>query len=267
MRSDKIDIKELRLYATGEPTLHPQLDKIINYLKEKNLPICVSTNCSGLAKYKHSLALVNHLQFSIEGYDKESYEKLRYPLKFEQTIKNLEEFTEYISNLPTKPFRDINLIVTKETDILKFINLWEKYTDAIYIHPMYPMLKFEESQNKFVRIENKDLKIFSLGKMKEKPYCSYPFNSLTIHPDGRIMVCCADFSGSINLGNILTDEIDEILENKNRKMIQDQFKKKEFTVCSECYALYEIESEYIKFVESKLENIEPKIKEKIRIFE
>ncbi|MCS7244080.1 MAG: radical SAM protein [Candidatus Calescibacterium sp.] len=59
--SEYTDIKEFRLYATGEPTLHPKLDEIIKISKENFPYVTLSTNCTNIAKYKESLSIVDHL--------------------------------------------------------------------------------------------------------------------------------------------------------------------------------------------------------------
>ncbi|MCS7244081.1 MAG: SPASM domain-containing protein [Candidatus Calescibacterium sp.] len=131
---------------------------------------------------------------------------------------------------------------------------------------MYPMLKFDTTENKFIKVINKDLKIFESVSLKNNPYCSYPFNALTINPDGKIMVCCADFWGYLNLGNILKDEIQEILNNENRKRLQEQFTKNKLSVCKECYVLHQIDPDYFSYVQKQLSEIEAKTKQKIKFF-
>ena len=50
--SDKKLVSQVHLHLMGEPTLHPQLNKILNYAKEKNVKINLTTNGSTLVKKK-----------------------------------------------------------------------------------------------------------------------------------------------------------------------------------------------------------------------
>ena len=73
----------------GEPTLHPKFDEIVARLKREHFEVGVSTNAATLKQHMEALVELDTLQYSIEGWDAESYEKFRYPLKFERVRRNM----------------------------------------------------------------------------------------------------------------------------------------------------------------------------------
>lgn len=112
--AEKHKISNLRLYSTAEPLLHPKFDELIDIAKRQGFTVSVSTNASLLHKHFESLSKVDLLQLSIEGWDKESYERYRYPLNFERTYENIKEFYSFASNKTHKPKITTNLLLTKK---------------------------------------------------------------------------------------------------------------------------------------------------------
>ena len=67
--------------------------------------------------------------------------------------------------------------------------------------------------------------------------CHVPFSKIEIHTDGHITLCCAEFMPAA-AGNILTDTVDEILENVTRTAVLENMLAGEFSHCNDkCPAL------------------------------
>ncbi|MEJ2745807.1 MAG: radical SAM protein, partial [bacterium] len=84
---------ELRLSGFGEPLLDKKLVERIAYAKRKGIEkVQLTTNASLLDK-EMSLAIVNsgldEIMFSVDGYNKESYERIRTGLSFYEVYENL----------------------------------------------------------------------------------------------------------------------------------------------------------------------------------
>ncbi len=198
----KEGIKNIRLYSTAEPTLHPRFDKIIDLLKKNGFFVSVSTNASMLDKYIDALLKVDILQFSIEGWDKESYEKYRFPLKFDKVYENIRLFNEKREEVKQSPKVSTNLLLTRHTDLEKYMALWGDLIDDIKIHFMAEATIYENG--KFISIKNEKIlnEYYNFKKQINNFVCTYPFNVLTIAFDGKIALCCNDFSASMNIGHI-----------------------------------------------------------------
>lgn len=69
--------------------------------------------------------------------------------------------------------------------------------------------------------------------MRNKPYCTAPWNSLTIGEDGSVKTCC---SGRTTLGNINNDTIEHIVKNTKLTSIKSSLKSNRYDInCTSCY--------------------------------
>ncbi len=224
-------IKTVKLYITSEPLLHPKFSEFIDFVKSKNLDVQVSTNLSVLQHRLKDLAKVNKLQLSIEGWDKNSYEKYRYPLKYERARENYN-FLINDENLKSI-FKEIHLPVTKLTDLKKFFILWGN-VDSIRIDFMQPYNDFNIKNNTFISKFPLQLKneIYQLEEKVDK-ICYDPFDEIVVGFDGKVHLCCLDFHAELPLGNI-ENGFANILENQKRKNIQKEFLTGSVKTCKGC---------------------------------
>lgn len=193
------NVRQVRLYSTGEPLLHPDFDYIIRRLKEEGMHITVSTNASQLMKHKEALGMVNLLQYSVEGWDQISYEYLRRPLRLKKIQAELSQFTRYLKTVGQPPKTMINLLLTKQTDIPGFLDLWGEYVDMISVHFMMGVTRYR--QGRFITEQPTSLKEYLYPfTLVLKGGCMYPFDVVTIGFDGKIALCCEDFFMSLPLG-------------------------------------------------------------------
>jgi len=226
-------IKNIRLYATAEPTLHPKFDEYVEVLKSRGFNVTVSTNAFTLNRHFDSLSKIDCLQYSIEGWDKNSYEKFRYPLKFEKVHDNIVGFWRHISQFKTRPKINCNLLATKEVNFDQYFNCWADYVDEVRISPLMTTTRF--SEGRFISELNPDIadKYFEF-EMDYSRHCSYPFGYVSVTFDGKIALCCADFSAELDLGYI-KDGISSWITNSRIKIIRREFypfrKKK---ICKDC---------------------------------
>lgn len=232
--AQKQGIKRLRLYSTAEPTLNPNFSEMIDIAKKMGFYISVSTNASMMHKHMDALLKIDQIQFSIEGWDKESYEFYRQPLKFEKVYENIKHFNQLCLKIAQKPLCQINLLLTKETQIDKFIALWGEFCDEIHIHFMFPSSVFENGHIvSKIPLNMKDKLYKFIQKNNEIRACSFPFEIVTVSYDGKISLCCDDFSSSFALGNI-KDGIDEVFYTSALEKIRQQFISQDLSICKEC---------------------------------
>jgi len=258
----KEGIKSIRLYSTAEPTLHPKFDEIIDLLKKGNFYVSVSTNASMLDKHIDALMKVDILQFSIEGWDKESYEKYRIPLKFDKVYSNIKLFHEQKFNYSKHPKVSTNLLLTRNTDLKKYMELWADFIDEIQIHFMLEATTYEN--NKFVSKKNDKIKdeYYNFRKQENNFLCSYPFNILTVAFDGKIALCCNDFSASMNMGNI-KEGIQEVFQSQILNKVRDEFYTQTLDKCKECSFFHKPYVEDTKLVKKEIDLLDEKFQQKI----
>jgi len=254
-------IKNIRLYSTAEPTLHPKFDEIIDLLKKDNFFVSVSTNASLLDKHLDALMKVDILQFSIEGWDKESYEKYRIPLKFDRVYANIQLHEEKLK-ASTSPKVSTNLLLTKDTNLKKYMELWGELIDNIQIHFMLEATTYENG--KFVSKRNQKLndEYYNFESVKEDFICGYPFNILTIAFDGKIALCCNDFSASMNIGNI-KDGITNIFKSQVLKSIRNEFYQQDLDKCKDCSFFTRPYKDDVYALKKEIDTLDEKYKNKI----
>lgn len=264
LEAKELEIKILRLYSTAEPTLHPDFEKFIKLAKSLGFYIELSTNASTLIKNKEALSKVDSLQYSIEGWDKKSYELYRYPLKFDKTIENINIFQNYILTLENKPEITINLLINKVTNISAFTNLWSKFADRIVINSMLPSNIFKDGKFIFTKNSKLDKEYLDFEKRKDNFYCDYLFEVMYISFDGKISLCCRDFYSGLDLGNVSSGLIKQY-NSKELNSVREEFFSQKLYVCRECSIFFKPKNEDILKWKEQINSLPLDIKEKIFI--
>lgn len=257
-------ISLLRLYSTAEPTLHPEFDTIIALAKSMGFFIAVSTNGSFIDKHIDSLMKVDLLQYSIEGWDKESYEKYRFPLKFEKIYKNVKMFYRERQRCGNGPKIVTNLLLTKKTDIPSYMNLWSEFIDQINVHPMLEATVYENK--KFISCKADTLieEYFDFESQTKEFYCSYPFNTVIVAFDGKIALCCNDFSAEMNIGHI-NDGIVKIFNSPKMHTIRHEFISQNLDTCKECAIFKQPNVNDIKVLLQDIAHLDSETKAKVKL--
>lgn len=254
-------IKTVRLYATAEPTLHPRFNYFIDTLKENGFIVEVSTNAYTLQKHFEALSKVDVLQYSIEGWDKDSYEKYRYPLKFDVVRKNISDFWAYIENISSRPKINTGLLLTKATDIHQYLECWGEYVDEINVNFMLPTVRF--ANDAFISEYQEDLKEEYLDFKYDKGFfCSYPSDSVTVAFDGKFALCCADFYAALPLGNV-KNGIGSHFNSEYMTNIRHQFTSQRASICAGCSSYLRPSDELVASIKKQLTELSHPMKHKL----
>ncbi|TRZ49940.1 MAG: radical SAM protein, partial [Dehalococcoidia bacterium] len=198
------------------PLLHPDIFEMIKYAKQKGLQTKMHTNATLLSEEK-SLKLLesglDFVSFSFDGYNKETYEKIRDNANFEETLSNIIRFLEL-----KKKFEK-----NKPYTILQFLDIpgvkidseqKEKIRERFHSLPLDEIREIAaHNWGGNVKLTKKSPDFFNRNKG-----CTFPWYSLTILYDGTVTPCPQDFMGEIELGNVRTESISKIWNGK--KMIQ-----------------------------------------------
>ena len=250
-----LGIKECRLYSTGEPLMHPNIDEFIDYLRKNNFFIILSTNGEFLDKHFEAVSKVDWVKFSIEGWDKESYEYYRKNCHFEKVKENIKNFNYYLKNKKNKPTTSISVMINKETNLTKFLNLWKPIVDRIDYSATGNMIKWTDGKPEQLKFEGR-LKenMWDYQKKQGYKYCSAPFEEVVVSAKGNAILCCNDFDDFTNMIDLQKFTIKDFLNTKERKQHQKQFLKQHMDICAGCGALEEMtdksQDHYNKIVNS-----------------
>lgn len=257
-------VKTITLAAEGEPLMHPDFDEFVSYLKSKQFQVVFPTNMSLAHKHFDAMLKCDSIMFSVEGHNKETYEEMRKKLKFSTVFENIKTFHKLVEekrkNGEHAPETSINFIVTKESKINEFIEMWEPYVDFIRIGPVGPVMDFDKKEKKIVPAFNHKMTEILLP-LEENPikFCCQPFNVTVIRPNGKLALCCSDYNIGLDLGNYKNLE-KNFKKNKNLQRIRKEFLEHKLKVCENCPQHLMISRENYEKYLPELKNIEDRYK-------
>ncbi|MCS7015825.1 MAG: radical SAM protein [Gemmatales bacterium] len=234
-RGREYQIDTLCLYSTGEPTLHPRFDDFVALAKDLGYFVVCSTNGSMMHQHHRGLCQADSVQLSIEGWDRVSYERYRYPLRFERVYANVQE---YAAIRPPHQRYVVNCLLTRKTNIEQYALLWGQFFDEIVFHPMYPTAGIIDGQHRSIP-EPKLAEDYWSFEQAIAPVCSDPFRKLTIAFDGKRILCCQDFSASLPLGHA-DDDWHLLYHNNVVEQVRCELRRQTFETCQQCGNLVEL---------------------------
>lgn len=210
----------LYFHLMGEPLVHSHINEFIDLATVKfGFKINITTNGYLINKIENNTN-IHQLNISL------------------QAIKNDEEIDIYLQNIFTavdKLHKHGTIIVyrlwNEQASSKKIIEKLEKYyktnlngnnkiQDNIYLDREIPFIWPDLNNNYY----------------NEEGSCMGLRSHIGILVNGDIVPCCLDYNGTITLGNILNDKIDDILKGKRAKNIQESFlnNKKCEEFCRHC---------------------------------
>lgn len=237
-------VHDFHLHQNGEPLLIGPYEFVqrLKYAKEKLNPqgtrVGFFTNASllypQLAREILEQAPPEFIIFSFDGGDKESYEKVRIGLNFEQTVRNIKYFsrTRASMGLKGKVFCAVQFVPLKvnEHRIEEFRALFNdceldnvgtvgmtNYSGAINADPI------------------RHTHQHPMGD-KTNP-CWRIFTSLIVQSDGQVSLCCMEHDGKVIMGDVRKNTIEEIWKGPMFQHYRDmhiQRRQAELEVCKGC---------------------------------
>ena len=216
-------------HLMGEPFLNKNLETFLNICEEYDLKVNITTNGTLINEVKDillkskALRQVNFSLHSFEANDK-NIDFNHYIENIINFVKEANESTEVICalrlwnlDMKYKASNDMNvdiLTLLEEKfnvkddvkEILKEKNSF-KLRDRVYISMgqkfMWPSLKTEE--------------------IGERAFCYGLRDQIGVLVDGTVVPCCLDSEGSIPLGNIFEQDLEDIINGERAKAIYDGF--------------------------------------------
>ena len=241
-----LGIRECRLYSTGEPLLHPNIDEFIRYMKQKGFYLIVSTNGQFLDKHFEALSLADEVKVSIEGWDKESYEYYRKNCDFEKVQKNMADFKQYLTGRKPRPIFSAACMVMRETNMDAYYKAWRDKVDRVIIYPTSYVFDWDKkdkieflSFDKYDRLK-KNMYDYVYDQESSK-YCGYHFEVVLVTAQGNGVICCSDFTDSITYGNLKDVSLLDVINHPKRKAGQKQYVTQKLDVCDGCTEYYKLD--------------------------
>jgi len=220
------NIHFLSLASRGEPMLCPEIDKMLNYTKNKFINLKLNTNASLLTEKNINMILssgVKTVVFSADAADKVLYEKLRVNGKFEKVISNIKLFNDIKKNdYPNSGLiTRVSGVKFQENQKIEEMNdLWGKLVDHVAFV-------------KYIPWEN----VYESKKTHIDEACTDLWRRMFVWWDGTVNPCDVDYKSILNVGNINNDTIENIWNGdkyQNLRKLHLSSNRKNVTPCSNC---------------------------------
>lgn len=196
--------RPLELHHLGESLLHPQVVAFVATASEHGLPTEMSVNPSLLTPElgKELLAAgLRRLVLSLDSLDEETLLRIRGPAaRYAKAERHIDALLAEVARRgPDAPQVVIQMIAlsANQSERAEFLRRWGNLglpTVKAYIKP----LDGDDPDSKQPAAE--PLRFL----------CSYPFRSVVILWDGRVVPCCRDDDARLVLGNLHQQELAEI---------------------------------------------------------
>lgn len=218
------------LHVKGEPLLHPNLDEILNICDKEKINVQITTNGTLLKDKKDILLKHNIRQINISLHSENDI-----PTYFEDvfntcnSLSNKSYICYRIWTLKDNKFSEKSTNIVNK--LIDYYKLSPDIVDKIYIKKDITLSKnIYLSKSNIFDWPDKDRKESTDG------FCLGLNTHIGVLVDGTVIPCCLDGDGIINLGNIFTESVYEILNKELTKSIIDNFKnnKAYHELCKKC---------------------------------
>ncbi len=219
------------LHISGEPLLHPELQSIMDICTELKFKVSITTNGTLLEKqkdillnspalYKVSISLhsfeANEVDFSLESYVNTACEFAK-----KCTEKNI---------ICSLRLWNTNGLDSLNGDILKILK--KHFPEEWQENRRGFTLKNKVFLEKAEKFDWPDIN----KKERNVRFCMGGRDQLGVLADGTVVPCCLDNEGNIPLGNIFTQELNDIILSDRYKNFFDGFSNGKPTedLCKRC---------------------------------
>lgn len=211
----KKGLRAIKLQYRGEPLLYPKIVEAVEYAKKKGIiDVMFNTNANLLTEdmsQKLIKAGLDKLICSVDGYNKQFYEKIRRGGKWNTVLKNIKQMQKLKQELNSKT-PDVRVQMLKfdwikngAQHVKEYIEFWKTIVDDIGV----------DYCNDYDYSKINDILICSDFK------CSSPWQRLFIMWDGQVRLCCGDIYGQYPLGNAKKDSIEKIWKSAKVKYARE----------------------------------------------
>jgi radical SAM protein with 4Fe4S-binding SPASM domain len=224
------------LHWIGEPLLDSLLFERISYIKGhiKKSKISLNTNGSLLDEDKAKKLIdsgIDEITFSVDGTNSYSYDNIRKGLKYSIVENNINRYFELKEKYNKKIYTILQMVVYGENmnESDEFKRLWNNKADLVYIKSAHNFLDMNTS------IKTKTLSSTQLYK------CRQPYDFMLIYWNGDVGSCCWDYDNFAKVGNVRSNSLLEIYNNKKFRKIRhsmDNMNCKDIVPCYRCSQIY-----------------------------
>ena len=206
----ELGIEHVRMHNYGEPFVDRALVEKVRYAKQKGVPQVGMISNGSLITEAAARGMIDAgldaIHISVDASGKDTFEKTRLGLKYEQVIANIERLlTLRDAAGTTRPKLILSFVRQNNSeDERAFIEHWRRRADKIHITDLHNWAG-------------------TLNQRSDVNYpCYRPWLTFTALWDGRVSLCCADFDGRTILGDLRTSTIRDIWNSETYRAVRRQ---------------------------------------------
>jgi len=240
-------VNEIYIFHRGESLLHAKLLQMIRYAKNNGLLVKLNTNATILSESKSREILASGLDlisFSIDGYEKEVFERIRIGAHFQGVVNNVRTFLRLKKDGAYKhPLTQVEIMEFpgySNTDLGKrraaFFNSFGRLS--------FDRTILRKPHNVGGHVTLNKNQGYEVQKKHYFP-CSFPWYSLTIHWNGNVYPCPRDFMGDLKAGNASSTSLldiwnGDVMINIRRNILDGNLNEQR--CCRGCDQVYRYQS-------------------------
>jgi MoaA/NifB/PqqE/SkfB family radical SAM enzyme len=237
----ELGIRKIVFGVYGEFMTDKFMFERIKYLRIKGMKYGFITNASLMNKEivdeLFKLGGMFSVQFSVNGFSKDIYEKTMVGLRKEDAYENIAYFLRQKEKLEEDDLIvDISAVIIRQNkkDFKKLFKFWRGQKGISTIWPIELMDRMGEDYKG---------KLGELGIMSKKDRwlspCRFLWGALRVYYDGRVSSCCKDDDKrELIIGDISKESLKEVLNSKimaNLRECHLSGNRKSHPVCGKCY--------------------------------
>jgi radical SAM protein with 4Fe4S-binding SPASM domain len=228
----------LTLHLSAEPLLHPKLPEMLRL--SENL---LGPRRTGFASNGYSLTRQRAKEILDAGLgwiafdfcaDVETFERNRFPAKWQRTFDNLVGFLETLANSGRQVKVTIKNVDWREDEGRSFEELKKLFRGLPVSY--FEQYRLHNWSGEFAKGASKRLGVSFLASGTYHP-CSHLWFSLVIAYDGRVHLCCRDTEGKHIVGDTQESELEEIWNGahfQKLRRLHAEGKFEEIETCAPC---------------------------------
>ncbi len=220
----KLGAQLFSLCQYGEPLLDKLLEEKVAYIREKGARSFFFTNASLLSPERSRGLLeagLNVVAFSVDAATKETYEKIRRGLNWEEVKENIQYFLDHKGKCWTRIH--MTVLPDNEHEVEAIKTVWTGI-DAISYQPC-------EGRNEIPAYQDRS----TPGP------CTQPFCAMIVLSNGESVPCCQDWNCEVPLGNVFEQGVEAVWRGRRYKQFRYKHvtgRKKEIPICARCKSTY-----------------------------
>lgn len=242
VKSIKSYTDHIYFHLMGEPFINKELKYFLDMSKENKLKVNITTNGTLIGDVKEiliSAPALRQINISLHSFEANE-EKVDFNSYINNIINFVKEATERTSIICSLRLWNLDERYSANNDLnIDIFKLLEKEfeLDCDLKESLKDKNSFKLKKNVYISMGQKfkwpSLEVEELG---ERVFCYGLRDQIGILVDGTVVPCCLDSEGSICLGNIFEESLEEILNSKRARNIYDGFtgRKAVEELCKRC---------------------------------